>query len=131
MRIKAVSEYIKVRARHGHELPCVAIERDGTCRLTIRYSAAISQSEMDKREIYLYFAQYSAYDYNDGPILPQRSFRSFVNKNKELIKKLINGWGHPYGDFRGNYVCDLTDEAEDALSELDYRVDHYYHGVCP
>ena len=46
MRIKAVSEYIKVRTRRDEELPCVAIERDGTCRLTIRYSDGISQSQM-------------------------------------------------------------------------------------
>ena len=119
MRIKAVSEYIKVRTRHDDELPCVAIERDGTCRLTIRYSAGISQSQMDKREIYFYFSQYRTFGYNDGPILPQRSFRSFVNQHKELIKKLINGWGLPRLNFQGNYVCDLTDEAEDALRQLD------------
>jgi hypothetical protein len=31
--------------------------------------------------------------------------------------------------FRGNYVCDLTDDAKLALNELDHTVYYYYNGV--
>ena len=125
MKIKAVSEYELVYASNDCEIPAMQIERDGTCSMIYASTQGCGQAEFNRLVIVIHFGNYGTFGCEDGPTLTLRNFKKCVNQNKELIKRILEGWGHPYLDFRGNYVCDLTDDAELALSELDETV-HYY-----
>lgn len=129
MKIKAVSEYKLVYASNEFEIPAMQIEQDGTCSMIYASTDGMSDEMFHRRVIVVQFGQYAAHGCDDGPTLSLRNFRKCVNQNKELIKRILEGWGHPYLDFRNNYVCDLTDDAKLALSELDHTVNYYYNGV--
>ena len=129
MRIKAVSEYERVYASNEFEIPAMQIEQDGTCSMIYASTDCCSRDAYNRIVIVVQFWEYAAHGCNDGPTLSLRNFKKCVNQNKELIKRILDGWGHPYVDFSNNYVCDLTDDAELALSELDHTVNYYYNGV--
>lgn len=129
MKIKAVSEYGLVYASNEFEIPGMQIEQDGTCSMIYDSRQGMSEEIFNRLVIVIQFGEYRAHGCNDGPTLSLRNFKKCVNQNKKLIKRILEGWGHPYLNFRNNYVCDLTDDAELALSELDHTVNHYYNGV--
>ena len=131
MKIKAVSEYERVYASNEFEIPAMQIEQDGTCSMIYDTTHGMSEEIFNRIVIVVQFWFYGVHCCYDGPTLSLRNFRKCVNQNKELIKRILEGWGHPYVDFRGNYVCDLTDDAKLALNELSYRVNHYYNGLSP
>ena len=131
MRIKAVSEYKLVYASNEFEIPAMKIEQDGTCSMIYASTQGCSHEMHNRVVIVIHFSNYSTHGCFDGPILYLRTFQRCVKQNKELIKKILEGWGSPYWNFQGNYVCDLTDEANLALQQLDYRVNYFYKGVCP
>ena len=131
MKIKAVSEYKLVYASNEFEIPGLMIEQDGTCSMIYATTQGISADIYNRIVIVVQFWEYGTHGCFDGPILYLRTFQRCVKQNKELIKKILEGWGSPYWNFQGNYVCVLTDDAELALQQLDYRVNYFYKGVCP
>lgn len=131
MKIKAVSEYECVYASNEFEIPAMKIERDGTCSMIYASTQGCGQKEFHRIVLVLHFSRYDTHGNFDGPTLTLRNFKRCVNQNKELIKKILEGWGQPHVNFQGNYECDLTEDAELALRQLSYRVDYYYNGVSP